>query len=358
MYDPLVVDTFVRIYPELSTGDLTETADALQTIAELSATNRAAIAVRREQFEQIAASRSETLVLLQLAQGLGGCRTAIDAADQILGHVRSLIPTSLAALYVVDHRRHELTAVRAMGDHSGLLVGMRIPLAQRLSGWVAANQQSIRNSDAVLDLGDAARDTSPRLRSCMAAPIATAGESVAVLTLYSTAVGAFTEDHQRILEAIADQSAEPLRGVLNRSQTAFAEPLFEESGSNTVAFVYVRVLERHDHSSIQPQLVAKVREKLKKLVRPSDVLLQPSPLETLVVIRGLDPSAVAAAAARVERSLQQPSVDSDADPQSIYVSASHVTDEGTTNDALLRLARGRYTSDAESLGNSASESVH
>jgi len=84
---------------------------------------------------------------------------------------------------------------------------MRIPLGERLSGWVAANRQTISNSDPVLDLGDAARAHSLALRSCISTPLVVDRELIGVLTLYSGERNAFNEDHKRIIEVVGREIA-------------------------------------------------------------------------------------------------------------------------------------------------------
>ena len=51
----------------------------------------------------------------------------------------------------------ELVTAHASGDGAPHFMELRIPRGQRLTGWVAANKQSILNSDPVLDLGESAR---------------------------------------------------------------------------------------------------------------------------------------------------------------------------------------------------------
>src|SRR6185503_5712763 len=83
--------------------------------------------------------------------------------------------------------------------------GMRIPLGQRLSGWVAANRQTIVNSDPTLDFGDVARSLVPRLRSSLSVPLMFNGQLIGVLSLYSELADGFTEDHRRVIEVVARQ---------------------------------------------------------------------------------------------------------------------------------------------------------
>ncbi len=78
-------------------------------------------------------------------------------------------------------------------------------MGQRLSGWVAANRQTILNSDPMLDLGEVARALRPPLRSCLSTHLSVASKLVGVLTVYSTHRNAFSEDHRRLVEVVSRQ---------------------------------------------------------------------------------------------------------------------------------------------------------
>jgi GGDEF domain-containing protein len=88
-------------------------------------------------------------------------------------------------------------------------------MGQRLSGWVAANRQTILNSDPMLDLGEIARILKPALRSCLSTPMLRNGHLVGVLTVYSTHREAFTEDHQRIVEVVARQVSQTFERAMS-----------------------------------------------------------------------------------------------------------------------------------------------
>ena len=147
------------------------------------------------------------LTLYELARTLGGQASLNDAGDVIARHLRRLISWSLCVFYIYDSTIDELEAKHAVGDGAPLVRGMRIPLGERLSGWVAANRQTISNSDPVLDLGDAARAHSLALRSCISTPLVVDGELIGVLTLYSGEPNAFNEDHRRIIEVVGREIA-------------------------------------------------------------------------------------------------------------------------------------------------------
>jgi GAF domain-containing protein len=128
-------------------------------------------------------------------------------------HLRRLVPFSVSVLYQYDDLTDELIARHSTGDVAGLTTGLRVPLGQRLSGWVGANRTAILNSDPSLDFGEVARTFNPHLRSSLSSPLAFGDRLLGVLTLYSTQNDGFTEDHRRIVEQVVCQMVEALKHV-------------------------------------------------------------------------------------------------------------------------------------------------
>ena len=212
MYDPLVVDTFTKIYKSIipEQVELTSPAGGLAAIARGSS----AISPSSSRLGDISASTEEMVSLYELARSLMGRLDLSATADVISKHLHRLIPTTTAAFFLNDENRDELFCAHASGENSSYLRPVRIAVGQRLSGWVAANRQTILNSDASLDLGEASRSLHPPLRSCLSTPLIFEKRLVGVLTLYSAQPNGFNEEHLRLVEAIARQVAQPLREAL------------------------------------------------------------------------------------------------------------------------------------------------
>lgn len=211
MYDPLIVDAFIKFQSSIGVVDTESreskplraiTAAAIPTISSLTSPSG---------FEDIAASSDEMLTLFEMARSLTGTMGVQDATDLICKHLRRLIPSSACMLFLYEEDADDLIAVHGFGEHVGLIKGLRVPLGQRLSGWVAAHRQTVRNSDPILDLGESARAMHPRLRSCLAAPLLSDGLLVGVLSFYSPDKDVYTEEHQRIVEVVAKQVASTIR---------------------------------------------------------------------------------------------------------------------------------------------------
>ena len=210
MYDPLIVDTFIRVrkriateqtVPAFSSGSLRRLGDAGTTSTPQSS---------HPALDEIAASAEQMLTLYELARALAGHVALADAGDVIAKHLRRLIPFTLSVFYQYDAAADDLEAKHAMGDGAAIVRGIRIPVGERLSGWVAANRQTICNSDPILDFGDVARSHPLALKSCLSTVLAEGDRLVGVLALYMREAHGFTDDHRRIIEVVARQISHTL----------------------------------------------------------------------------------------------------------------------------------------------------
>jgi putative nucleotidyltransferase with HDIG domain len=206
MYDPLVVDTFVRVYAQITPEHLS-LPPTLQKIAKATSDTETRQANTGKPLSGASIDR-----LSALEASLSGYRTNAEIADIVARHLRRLVPFSLSILYMYDSRHDELVAEYVVGEAGHLVSDLRISRGERLSGWVAANRQSILNSDPALDLGVISTLTTPPLRTSISVPLVAENELLAVLTLYS-ATERFSEAQKQIVETAAQFAAESLSNL-------------------------------------------------------------------------------------------------------------------------------------------------
>jgi diguanylate cyclase (GGDEF)-like protein/putative nucleotidyltransferase with HDIG domain len=210
MYDPLIVDTFIKVHAEIAPDNPQESSSpALKKFAPSG--QGGAQQSAQSPLDNIAASSDEMLTLFELTSGLANQGQAGDTLEVITKHLRRLVPFSLCVFFAFDKDTDELEATHVNGDGGSDVRGMRIALGQRLSGWVAANRQTIVNSDPALDFGELARTGNSRLRSCLSTSLVSDGELVGVLSLYSGTQDAFGDNHRRVIEDVGKRIAQALR---------------------------------------------------------------------------------------------------------------------------------------------------
>ena len=193
MYDPRVVDTFFALHgEERSMPDL---PPAAVLPAALVSTPLPAPEVPAEQDALF-------IAFYNLGLALASSGSAKTLGATIWTHLASHLPAAAFVVFDYDDRTDAIVASCELGPAAPEMVGARIPVGERLSGWVAATGQTIMNSDARLDLDDTRREQSP-LRSALAVPVIANGRVVRVLSFYALDANAFDDGHRRLVSAAA-----------------------------------------------------------------------------------------------------------------------------------------------------------
>jgi diguanylate cyclase (GGDEF)-like protein/putative nucleotidyltransferase with HDIG domain len=358
MYDPLVIDTFASVHTEIAP------LDALNTEATpLRAITDAAVAPVRTSssaaFDDISGSTEEMLTLFSLARGLTSLNTLHDVGDVIAKHLRRLIPSNLSVLYAYDLEADELIVVHASGEHAGSVNDLRIGTGQRLSGWVAANRRTIRNSDPVLDFGEAARAMTPRLRSCLSTPLVAGNQLTGVLALYSTSRDAFSEEHQRVIEVVARQVTPAVQqaaelhktrsSVVRDRQTGLpklesfrdlaAAQIAEASEHRPVSLIVIKMSDP-DHAT-DDRHIAHVVRVVRRSLRAADMLFRYHGNDLVALLLQTDRATGLSIESRINKTLVDTKSNDALDLTnltSVNISVVSAPGDGTTIDELLQRA--------------------
>jgi putative nucleotidyltransferase with HDIG domain len=322
MYDPLVVDTFAKVHATIAPDVAADRPpSSLSAISAASGPPAAYVESRAARFDEIAASSDEMLTLFDLARSLTASMGVQDGTDLIAKHLRRLVPSSACVFYIYDIEADELVASHASGEHAAHIKGLRVPLGQRLSGWVAANRQTIRNSDPVLDLGESARAMSPRPRSCLSTPLLSGKSLVGVLSLYSSNKDAYSEDHERIIEVVARQVSAAILEAHNAERQRTRSFKDESTGlpnlRHLIEFIEAQLADderRHPFCLITIQFDAsptnaadEATESVvlgtRRALRPADLLFRSGSHELVALLLNTEQNAATAIGVRVASAL-------------------------------------------------------
>ena len=217
MYDPVIVDTFERVVRDIgpmavqpqmqkAIHQINRSATPVEIPVSISV-NPSAVATTAEGPDSLAA-------LANLARIVSGRPTATDVASMIWAHVRHIVPQASCAFFVNEPARDSVAVRFVSGEASAVLQGSEIKLGDRLTGWVAENQQPIVNSEAQLDLGPEAAFLG--LRFCLALPLVSEGQLAGVMSLY--AKDAFTSEQAHTLENVLPHLAVMFLAIGKRAE--------------------------------------------------------------------------------------------------------------------------------------------
>jgi putative nucleotidyltransferase with HDIG domain len=203
MYDPLVVDEFIAGYPDIA--PVAAIAGDQARSLTLDSPDDDTLALR-----DISDSAAQSSRLAELARDLEQSLNSVDAIAAADQYVRLLTPAHACAFFRHSNDTDLLTCIQATEAAQHLLMGLTVRRGERVTGWVAANESLIANSDATLDLYQIASQFEPALRSAIAAPMLVRGRMVGVLSGYSSKKDAFTSEHRYVFERIAESLANRL----------------------------------------------------------------------------------------------------------------------------------------------------
>ena len=192
MYDPRVVDTFFAVH-----GSGIEMAPVPPPANQRHSALQTPLRAGDNHHEL------DLQIFFDFGRALGAVSSMSSMSklgEIVWSQFRNRLPASTFVLYGYDQTDDSIVALYEAGTDGYPVRTTRIPLGERLSGWVAATGQSVVNSDARLDLDETARDQSA-LRSALAVPVTANGRSAAVLSFYASEASAFDDTHRRLIVA-------------------------------------------------------------------------------------------------------------------------------------------------------------
>ena len=199
MYDPRVVEAFVRVLPELQAT--LEVEDHPAVADARSGTSAAQEPVVDMPPPAAHEDLPELDDLLQLATT--GWLMPAEAAFVLTNRLRPRLRFATCAVYVPHMDDDRLEAIHVSGRHAELFRHSALRLAEGLSGWVAAHGKPVLNADPTLDLQGPVADCQIELASALVVPFPIGQGSRGALALYATGPNAFTLDDAAVANAAA-----------------------------------------------------------------------------------------------------------------------------------------------------------
>jgi diguanylate cyclase (GGDEF)-like protein len=167
--------------------------------------------------DSIAAARQEVQSLFELTQDIGNSLSVSETLSVLAARLKTIVPYDGIAIYVTKNGR--LIPEHVSGDDFRLFSSLNIPLGEGLSGWVAANDEWVVNSDPSLESAyseDPAKTSF--LRSALSVPLNGQDGAFGALTLYRAEKDAFTKDNLRVLLALRSKVSLAIENALRFRQ--------------------------------------------------------------------------------------------------------------------------------------------
>jgi putative nucleotidyltransferase with HDIG domain len=217
MYDPAIVDTFVAAHARLMPAE-TPMHPAARAVGGARSRERTPAPSTAPAVVATDSNVSEEVLgVSSLARALGGEANLADAGALSWMMLKQVLPCSSMGLFVPDERHDTVVGCYAAGSHAALIRNLHASPGDGIVGWVAGHRRTAVNAEPALDFGHGVASLQPPLLSALAVPLIHDGALVAVLSVYATSRGAFSEDHARLLDLLAPRLAASIASVAGRA---------------------------------------------------------------------------------------------------------------------------------------------
>jgi transcriptional regulator with GAF, ATPase, and Fis domain len=165
--------------------------------------------------------------LCDLAQGVIGPRRSEEIVAAFTEKLKLVVPYDLCQVTLVMPETGNSVVVHAAGKRADLLRGRHIALGEGVTGWVIANRKPFCNTDPKLDLPPQLAEEFADCRTLAVFPLISDKEMHGAVTLYSSALAAYTQDHQGLIKEAASLAAKAL--------SAASKPILLKNRSTLIA---------------------------------------------------------------------------------------------------------------------------
>lgn len=241
-YDPKIVAIFVSHLAEFeaeiathkgrplpsygieSVEKLSEAARKVTPGAGLAADSTAA------EPEAITFSRQELASVYELVQAVNGARNRAELLRVFTEKLTGLVAFDTCALTMIAADTGQMFMEHVTGQNSELIKGHQVTLGEGVTGWVIANREAFVSTDPRLDFPVRMSESFKSYKSLAALPLLMKdGELHGALTVYSTSLDEYGQDHQKLLREAAAVLADALANIDKPKSTDAGASFLPES---------------------------------------------------------------------------------------------------------------------------------
>ena len=367
--DPHVVDTFLRVLPELR-------AEVQQLQVDMPALPLPAAAMEPAPsvFEDIALAHREIYALYQFAQTMGTSLGVADTMGVISSKLTELVPFSACALFLHTESNDLLHCRFATGVDAEMLQGLSVRNGQGLSGWVARNRRSLVNARPGADLEAGGSNQRTALQSALVCPLIVGEGFIGTLAVYHVEPSFYRDDHRRLLDRVCEQAAAVIHNSIVFEQTQQDSLTDALTGLPNTRFMFLhlsRELARADRFNAEVSLLVldlddfkeindtfghhigdralrEVAATLRTVIRPYDICVRYAGDEFIVVLSGCGHDEAEKKRQELQQAVDNLELEVQPDlriPLMISAGAAVFPHDGHGYEALLAKADGRMYGD-------------
>jgi diguanylate cyclase (GGDEF)-like protein/putative nucleotidyltransferase with HDIG domain len=233
-FDPNIVELFTKHLPTFETqiADL-GLPQQLPPNSEVEplALSEVDMAQTRERgcymaYDQIKSAHQEVYALYEIARTFGSSLDVRNTLEVLVDKVGQVVPFDTCAVYLYEELKGYATAAHVAGKNAKILAGRSIAPGEGVTGFALANRSPINQLHPSLDFSGL--DIEPEYRSMASLPLFKDDMLLGALSVYSTELDHYSDDHMRLLETVTRLASDALSNAMHHAEAesnALTDPL-------------------------------------------------------------------------------------------------------------------------------------
>jgi diguanylate cyclase (GGDEF)-like protein/putative nucleotidyltransferase with HDIG domain len=235
-FDPIVVEQFLKHLPrfdaEIATLGLqhqpanhsTEPPIQLSTVDMAQTRERGSFIA----YDQIKKAHREVYALYEIARTFGTSLDVEHTLEILVDKVGHVVSFDTCIVYFYDDSKGYATARHVVGKNIQKLAGRCIALGEGVTGFALANRSPVNQLHPSLDFTDINPEAAIKYRSMASLPLCKDDVLLGALSVYSSELEQYTDDHMRLLETVTRLASDALANAMQHAEAesnALTDPL-------------------------------------------------------------------------------------------------------------------------------------
>lgn len=179
-------------------------------------------------YDQIKKAHREVYALYEIARTFGTSLNIEHTLEILVDKVGHVVPFDTCVVYFYDDAKGYATARHVVGKNAQKLASRCIVLGDGVTGFALANRRPVNQLHPSLDFTDINPEAGIKYRSMASLPLFKDEVLLGALSVYSSELEQYTDDHMRLLETVTRLAADALGNAMQHAEAesnALTDPL-------------------------------------------------------------------------------------------------------------------------------------
>jgi diguanylate cyclase (GGDEF)-like protein/putative nucleotidyltransferase with HDIG domain len=235
-FDPVVVEQFIKHLPrfdaEIERLGLQHQPANYSTEPPIQLSDIDMIQTRERgsyiAYDQIKNAHREVYALYEIARTFGTSLNVEHTLEILVDKVGHVVPFDTCMVYFYDEAKGYATARHVVGKNAQKLAARSIALGEGVTGFALANRRPVNQLHPSLDFIDINPEAGIKYRSMASLPLFKDDLLLGALSVYSSELEQYTDDHMRLLETVTRLASDALGNAMQHAEAesnALTDPL-------------------------------------------------------------------------------------------------------------------------------------